>query len=45
MYSVSDLQKCLDELKLLASLIEKQIETASAAGTSKPVKRPPVAPS
>jgi ParB-like chromosome segregation protein Spo0J len=42
MYSVSDLQKYLDELKVLASLIEKQINAASQTGAT--VKKPPAGP-
>jgi len=44
MYSVSDLRKYFDELKVLYSLIEKQINAASDAVIAKPIKRP-VAPS
>jgi ParB/RepB/Spo0J family partition protein len=42
MYSVSDLQKYLDELKVLTSLVEKKIEKAQEAVPIKPVKKPPV---
>jgi ParB family chromosome partitioning protein len=41
MYSVSDLQKYLDELKALTSLVEKKIEIAQEAV---PIKKPPTGP-
>jgi hypothetical protein len=41
MYSVSDLQKYLDELKVLSSLIEQQISTAPEKVTeNKPGSKP-----
>jgi hypothetical protein len=40
MYSISDLQKYLDELKVLSSLIEQQIKTTSETGTTKPINKP-----
>jgi len=40
MYAKSDLQKYLDELKVLSSLIEQQIEKTPETIPIKPVKRP-----
>jgi hypothetical protein len=40
MYPKSDLQTFLDELKVLSSLIEKQIRTAPEIVPTKPVKKP-----
>ncbi len=40
MYAKSDLQKYLDELKTLTSLIEQQIEKVPETAPVKPVKRP-----
>ncbi len=42
MYTKPDLQTFLDELKVLTSLIEQQIEAVTETVSIKPVKRPPV---